>query len=190
VTKAELISDVLASLLPTEGLVLELAAGTGEQSFVFAERFGHLIWQPTDRDPDAVATIAARRDQANVPSMLRPLELDVTSDPWPVTQADFVTCIDLVNNVAIETMHAMFAGAARALPANAVLLLYGAVRFHGKFTAPATAELDRSLRSRDAACGVRDIRELTTSGTRSGLALERTIAMPEHQHALVFRRRF
>jgi Protein of unknown function (DUF938) len=190
VTKAELIGDVLASLLPTEGLVLELAAGTGEQSFVFAERFGHLIWQPTDRDPDAVASIAARRDQANVPNMLRPLELDVTSDPWPVTQADFITCIDLVNGVSIGTMHAMFAGAARALPANAALLLYGTVRFHGKFTAPANAELDRSLRSRDAACGVRDIRELAVAGTRSGLALERTIAMPEDQHALVFRRRF
>jgi SAM-dependent methyltransferase len=190
VTKAVLIGDVLASLLPTEGLVLELAAGTGELSFVLAERFGHLIWQPTDRDPDAVASIAARRDQANVPSMLRPLELDLTSDPWPVTQADFITCIDLVNSVPIETIHATFAGAARALPPNAGLLLYGAVRFHGKFTAPEIAELDRVLRSRDATSGVRDIRELTTAGTRSGLALERTIAMPEHQHALVFRRRF
>lgn len=185
-TKAEL----LASLLPKEGLVLELAAGTGEQSFAFAERFGHVIWQPTDRDPDAVATIAARRDQANVPNMLRPLELDVTVDPWPVTQADFITCIDLVNHVPLATMHAMFAGAARVLPANAVLVLYGPIRFHGKFTAPANAELDRALRSRDATSGVRDIRELTAAGTRSGFALERTIAMPEDQHALVFRRRF
>ena len=189
-SQAELIRDVLASLLPTEGLVLELAAGTGEASFVLAERFAHLIWQPTDRDPDAVASIAARRDQANVQNMLRPLELDVTSDPWPVTQADFITCIDLVNVVPIDAVHAMFAGAARALPANAALLLYGPVRFHGKFTAPANAELDRSLRSRDATFGVRDIRELTAAGTRSHLALERTIAMPENQHALVFRRRF
>ena len=182
--------ELLASLLPSEGLVLELAAGSGEHSFELAERFGHLIWQPTDRDPDAVANLAARRDQANVPNMLRPLELDVTVDPWPVTQADFITCIDLVNHVSLDTMHAMFAGAARALPANAALLLAGPTRFHGKFTAPATAELDRALRSRDATSGVRDIRELTAAGTRSGLALERTIAMPEDQHALVFRRRF
>jgi len=188
VTKAELIRDVLAPLLPPEGLVLELAAGLGDHSFVFAESFGKLTWLPSDRDPDAVAHIAAR--QANVPNMLRPLELDVTSDPWPVTQADFITCIDLVNDVPIDTMYAMFAGAARALPANAALLLYGAVRFHGKFPAPAIADLDRSLRSRDRDCGVRDIRELTVAGTRVGLALERTITMPEHVHALVFRRRF
>jgi hypothetical protein len=188
VTKAELIRDLLEPLLPTEGLVLELAAGLGECSFVFADSFKQLIWQPTDRDPDAVAHIAAR--QPNVPNMLRPLELDVTTDPWPVTQADFVTSIDFVNTVPLDTMHAMFAGAARALPANAALLLYGAVRFHGKYTAPAIAELDRSLRSRDATYGVRDLRELTVAGTRSGLALERTIAMPEHAHALVFRRRF
>ena len=166
--------------------MLELAAGTGEQSFAFAERFGHLTWQPTDRDPDAVASLAARRDQANVPNMLRPLELDVTVDPWMVTHADFITCIDLVNHVPVD---AIFAGAASALPANAVLFLYGPIRFHGKFTSPATAALDRALRSRDATTGVRDIRELTTAGTRSGLALERTVAMGEH-HALVFRRRF
>lgn len=187
-TKAELIRDVLAPLLPSEGLVLELAAGLGDCSFVFAESFKQLIWQPTDRDPDAVAHIAAR--QPNVPNMLRPLELDVTTDPWPVTSADFVTCIDLVNHVPLDAMHAMFAGSARALPANAALFLYGAVRFHGKYPAPAIADLDRSLRSRDRDCGVRDIRELTVAGTRSGLALERTISMPEHQHALVFRRRF
>ncbi|HET9993310.1 MAG TPA: DUF938 domain-containing protein [Kofleriaceae bacterium] len=187
-TKAELIRDVLAPLLPAEGLVLELAAGLGDCSFVFAESFGKLTWLPTDRDPDAVAHIAAR--QANVPNMLRPLELDVTADPWPVTQADFITCIDFVNGVPIDTVHAMFAGAARVLPANARLLLYGAVRFHGKFTAPENMALDQTLRSRDRACGVRDIRELTVAGTRSGLALERTIAMPEHAHAVVFRRRF
>lgn len=179
--------ELLASLLPTEGLVLELAAGAGEHSFIFAERFGHLIWQPTDRDPDAVANLAARRDQANLPNMLRPLELDVTVDPWPVTQADFITCLDFVNHVPLDTMHAMFAGAARTLPANAALFLFGPLRFHGKFTAPANVELDRVLRSRGG--GVRDIRELTAAGTRFGLALERTVAIGE-QHALVFRRRF
>jgi hypothetical protein len=179
--------ELLSSLLPAEGLVLELAAGSGERSFELAARFGHLTWQPTDRDPDAVAAIAVRRDQANVPNMLRPLELDVTVDPWLVTHADFITCIDLVNHVPVD---AIFAGAASALPANAVLFLSGPLRFHGKFTAPATAALDRALRSRDPTTGVRDIRELTAAGTRFGLALERMIAMPEHQHALVFRRRF
>lgn len=181
--------DVLASLLPSEGLVLELAAGLGERSFAFAERFGHLIWQPTDRDPDAVAHLAARRDQTNLPNLLRPLELDVAVDPWPVAQADFITCIDLVHHIPLDAVHSMFAGAARTLPPNAALFVFGPLRFHGKFTAPASAELDRALRSRDATTGVRDIRELTTAGTRFGLALERTLAVGD-QHALVFRRRF
>lgn len=165
--------ELLASLLPAEGLVLELASG--DHSFAFAERFPHLIWQPTARDPDAVASLAAR--QANISNMLRPLELDVTLDSWPVTQADFITYIGLVHDVPLD---AMFAGVARALPANAILLITGALRFHGKFTSPATAALP----------GVRDIRELTAAGTRANLALERTIALPDDQHALVFRRRF
>src|SRR3569832_2835272 len=168
-------------------MVLELAAATGEHSFVIAERFEHLICQPYDRDPDAVAQLAERREQAIVPNMLRPLELDVTVDPWPVAQADFITCIDLVNHVPLATVHALFAGAARPQPANAALFLLGPLRFHGKFTAPANAELARALRSRGG--GVRDIRELTTAGTRVGLALERSVALGDH-HVLVFRRRF
>lgn len=178
--------ELIASLLPKEGLVLELAAG--DHSFELAERFGQLVWQLTDRDLDVVAQLAARREQANVPNMLRPLELDPTVDPWPVTQADFVTCIDLVNRVPLDIVHAMFAGASRALPANARLLVTSPLRFHGKFTSPATAELDRTLRSRDGA--VRDIRELVAAGTRAGFAFEHMTALPEDHHALVFRRRF
>jgi hypothetical protein len=186
----EAIRDVLAPLLPAQGLVLELAAGTGQHAVMFARSFPNVTWQPTDRDPDAVANIAAHRDESNLPNLLPPLELDVALDPWSVERADFLICIDMVHAVPIETVHAMFAGAARVLSANAVLYLYGPYRFHGVFTAPSNAELDRSLRARDPAWGVRDIRELTVAATRNGLALERTIAMPANNHSLVFRRRF
>ncbi len=109
--------------------------------------------------------------------------------PWPVAQADAIVCINMIHISPPEALQALFAGAARTLGANGMLYLYGPYRFHGKFTAPSNEDFDRSLRSRDPSWGVRDIREVTVAGTRTGLGLEHTIAMPANNHSLVFRRR-
>src|SRR5262245_22961623 len=86
------IGDVLADWLPETGLVLEIASGTGEHALAFARRFGHLAWQPTDPDPEALASIAAW--QAEGPANLRPpVQLDVCGD-WPVGHADAMLCIN------------------------------------------------------------------------------------------------
>ena len=53
------IGDVLAEWLPPSGLVLEIASGTGEHALAFARRFPNLDWQPSDPDPEALASIAA-----------------------------------------------------------------------------------------------------------------------------------
>jgi len=185
----EPIREVLAPLLPAQGLVLEVASGTGQHVVHFAQSFPNLAWQPSDHDLEHVASIAAWRDEANLPNLLRPIELDVTLLPWPIAQADVVLCSNMVHIAPIEVMHALFAGAARVLPANGLLVLYGPFRFHGKFTAPSNQEFDESLRARDPRWGVRDIRELTVTGTRTGFGLEHTIAMPANNHTLVFRRR-
>lgn len=185
----ELIGEVLAKFLPSSGMVLEIASGTGEHAVHVARKLPAIVWQPTDVDPAALASIAAWRDEANLPNLLRPLELDVTVTPWPVAKADAIVCINMVHIVPMETVTALFQGAARALAAGGLLYLYGPYKFHGRFTAPSNEDFDRSLKERDPRWGVRDIRELTVTGTRTGFGLEHTLAMPANNHSLVFRRR-
>src|ERR1044071_9743666 len=73
----EPIGDVLADWLPATGLVLEIASGTGEHALPSPRRFPDLDWQPTDPDPQALASIAAW--QAEGPENLHPpLQLDVS----------------------------------------------------------------------------------------------------------------
>jgi tRNA G46 methylase TrmB len=70
----EPILEVLRRVLPPQGLVLEVASGSGEHAAYFAKRLPTLLWQPTDPDPRALASIAAHRTAADAPNLLTPLQ--------------------------------------------------------------------------------------------------------------------
>jgi len=182
----EPIREVLARVLPQAGLVLELAAGSGEHSIYFARAFPALAWQPSDLDLTALASIDAWRAEAALPNLMMPLCIDVTQPTWPIERADAITCINMVHISPWQAALGVFAGAERL--AAALLYLYGPYRFGGEFTAPSNAEFDRSLRARDPSWGVRDVRELEAAARERGYALREIIAMPANNHSLIFRR--
>jgi cyclopropane fatty-acyl-phospholipid synthase-like methyltransferase len=183
------ICDALAKVLPAQGMVLELASGTGERASHFARTFPHLAWQPSERDPEAVAALAQRCEQTGLANLLRPIALDVALQPWPVAQVDAIVAIDYTHAVPWDQVAAAFGGGARILASDGLFFLYGPFRFHGKYAAKELEEIDLTLRARDPSLGLRDIRELTVSGTRTGLGLEHVVAVPGARHALIFRRR-
>src|SRR5687768_16738499 len=81
----EPILGVLRGVLPQTGTVLEVASGTGQHTAHFAAALPGLRWQPSERDPELLGSITAwTHELANV---LPPLQLDVTSEPWPVAVA-------------------------------------------------------------------------------------------------------
>jgi len=182
----EPIRDVLARELPASGTVLELASGSGEHAIFMAAAFPHLTWQPTDLDPEALASIAAWRAEAALPNVNEPLRLDACDAHWPLDEAAAITCCNMIHISPWEATLGMFAGAARLLAPGALLYLYGPYRFNGAFTAPSNEAFDQSLRSRDPSWGVRDVTDLEAAA--SGFALREVISMPANNHSLVFRR--
>src|SRR5690242_21965328 len=82
------IADLLHEWLPPAGLVLEIASGSGEHVIHFAERFPTLEWQPSDVHPDALASIAAWRGEAQLPTMRAPVALDAAASGRPRDRAD------------------------------------------------------------------------------------------------------
>lgn len=181
------ILEVLRTVLPATGLVLEVASGTGEHVAYFASAFPNLEWQPTDRNPEARDSIAAwlTDGAANVRA---PLDLDVTSKNWPVTAADAVLAINLVHIAPWEATIGLMRGAGRILPDGGALYLYGAYRIDGRHTAPSNEEFERWLKAQDAAWGVRNLEDVVEEARAHGLTLIKTVAMPANNFSVVFRK--
>jgi SAM-dependent methyltransferase len=182
------ITEVLARHLPATGLVLEIASGSGEHALHFAAHFPALGFQPTDPDAAALASIAAWRAEAQLSNLLPPLALDVMADAWPVQEADAVLCINMIHIAPWEATAALIRGAARVLPRDGILFLYGPFKRHGHRTAPSNAEFDASLRAQDARWGVRDLEAVAEIASAAGCAAPVVEAMPANNLSVIFRR--
>lgn len=182
------IAEVLRDELPTSGLVLEIASGTGEHAVHFATAFPGISWQPTDPDEAARASIAAWRDEASLPNLLPPLELDAATDNWPVERADAMVCINMIHISPWACAEGLFAGAARILPEGAPLILYGPYFEETVETAISNLAFDDNLRRRNPAWGIRNIEDVDKLAARNGFSRARRVAMPANNLTLVYRK--
>lgn len=184
----EPILHVLRDYLPRLARVLEIASGTGEHAVWFSGAFPELTWQPTDRDPEALRSIAAWRDSAGRPNLLPPLPLDAAADIWPVTQADAVVAINMIHIAPWAATQGLIMGAARVLTPGGLLYLYGPFREGGVHTGAGNAAFDSDLRARDPFWGIRDLDEIAALASRHGFMAPERIAMPANNLSVVFRR--
>lgn len=183
----EAIAAVLAEELPTSGLVLEVASGSGEHVVHFAGHFPAINWQPSDPDPAALASIAAWSGEAGIANVRAPLMIDAASRDWPVSVADAILCINMVHISPWAATLGLMAGAGRLLPSGAPLILYGPFVEAYVPTAPSNLEFDDSLRAREPAWGLRDTRDVTAAAEAAGLCLTRRVQMPANNLILVYR---
>jgi len=182
----EPILDVLRAHLPASGTALEIASGSGEHAVAFAAAFPSMVWQPSDPDPANRASIAAWIAAAGTPNLLPPIDLDATTEIWPLATADAVVCINMIHIAPWAACLGLMRGAARLLAPGGLLYLYGPFRRFGAHTAPSNAAFDESLRARDPAWGVRDLDEVREAA--EGFAPPTVVAMPANNLSVLFRR--
>lgn len=182
----EPIASVLRQELPASGQVLEVASGSGEHCACFAEVFPGLVWQPTDPDPGALASIASWC--AGLGNVLPPLALDAAAEAWPVEAADALLCINMAHISPWPATLGLVAGAGRLLASGAPLIVYGPWRRRGVATAPSNEAFDASLQARDPRWGLRWVEDLDAAAAAHGLARTRLVEMPANNLTLVYRR--
>jgi len=183
---------LLKDVLPAEGAVLEIAAGTGQHAVYFAPELAPRVWLPSDPDPENVASIDGWRRDEPAQTLRPPIALDVTEPVWPVETdppdppISAIVAINLIHIAPWAAAEGLMAGAARILPAGGVLYLYGPYMVDGAHTAPSNAAFDEHLKSQDLAWGLRDVADVTALAKAHSLAHRRTEEMPANNFSLVF----
>lgn len=182
------ILDVLARVLPTRGVVLEVASGTGQHVIHFAKALPGLTWQPSDPDPELRESIAQRLGEEKLANVNPPIELDVTRLPWPLQTADAVVCINLIHVAPWSATLALLEGTKALLPAQHVLFLYGPYRRHGQHTSKSNEQFDSDLHAQNPEWGLRDLEAVSETAASSGFVLAEIVEMPANNFSLVFKR--
>ncbi len=168
---------------PTD--VLEVGSGTGQHAVYFGERLPHVRWQTSDRASNHPG-IEAWVSDAALPNVLPPLTLDVTSEPWPVSQVGAAFSANTVHIMSWPAVQSFFRGVARILEPGGKLLLYGPFNYGGRYTSESNARFDEWLRSRDSASGIRDFEAIDGEAAQVGLVLSDDVEMPANNRLLIW----
>jgi len=185
------ILDVLRKVMPVPGIILEVAAGSGQHGAWFAPEFPNHCWAPSDIQPEALGSIDAWCRNAGgtiLPARL----LDAAKPTWPVDDiANDLVAIYNVNMIHIAPWSAclgMLAAAEKLLPRHGILFLYGPFLRGGEAATDSDRQFDQTLRNQDPAWGLRDVKDVADAARSRCLHLLDRFDMPAGNLSLVFGR--
>jgi hypothetical protein len=178
--------------------LLEVAAGSGQHGEALAPPLcaeGLLrAWLQTDADARGVASCEARRAAAlaaaaaAAPPLLPPRLLDCGVAPWPAWVGeggpwDVVLAVNLLHIAPAHVGPALCRGAAAALRAGGLLLVYGAFLVGGKPTTPSNEEFHEKMRA--MGFGLQGVEDVQRWGEAAGLRWVAREDLPAHNFLLV-----
>lgn len=179
----------LQRLLPPQGVLLEIASGSGQHAAHCSAGLPGWQWQPSDVDAAALPSI--RTWCAGLDNVRAPLQLDVLSPEWPgvPAQVDAVFCANMIHAAPWACCGGLMRGVARHLAPQGVLITYGPYLEDGVETSPGNLGFDVDLRVRNAGWGLRRREEVEREAAQVGLVLRERVAMPTGNLLLVWMHR-
>lgn len=165
--------------------VLEIGSGTGQHAVHFAAAMPWLQWQCSDR-AENLPGIRAWLDEAALPNLPQPWQLDVSTGPWPAEKFDAVFSANTLHIMSWPEVEQLFAGIARVLATAGVVAIYGPFTIGGRFTSASNEAFDRSLKQAAPHRGIRDRDAVAALAGQHGLRLRADHAMPANNRTLVF----
>ena len=183
----EPILAVLRDTFADRRRLLEIGSGTGQHAVYFAAELPQLMWQTADVRAYHPG-IHAWLDEAALPNVLPPLELDVNQTHWHSGRYDAVFSANTLHIMGWPEVERFFAGVGEVLEPGGVLVVYGPFNYNGQFTSDSNARFDAWLKARDPASGVRDFESVDALARAQDLVLQRDVAMPANNRSLVWQR--
>lgn len=153
------IQSVLGKYLPDTGRVLEIASGTGQHIVSHAAVFPHLMWLPTDRDPERRASIEAYRRASGLENVLPPLLLDACARGWARRRGpvEVIVVVNLLHLITEADMAVLLDEACQSLTPGGVFAIYGPFLREGQTTSPGDAEFHADLEALGEGLGYKDL---------------------------------
>lgn len=188
------IGDVFETVMPLDGVILEVASGTGEHGAYMTGRFPDLRWIYSDVDEKSMASQKAWVTHSDADGRLSgPIRLDASAVSWDEAELsapfDAIYCANMIHIAPFEAAEGLLRGAGRVLGTGAKLLLYGPFARNGE-VAESNARFNEDLKRRDPSWGVRDLDlDLMPIAEQAGLVLDKVVGMPANNLIVVFRKR-
>ncbi len=181
----EPILSILRGVFADRRHVLEIGSGTGQHAVYFGQALTHLSWQTADV-LQYHAGIAAWLNEASLPNVMPPLELNVNQSAWHMGRYDAVFSANTLHIMSALEVAKFFIGVGQVLLPGSVLVVYGPFNYNGQFTSESNARFDQWLKARDPASGVRDFETVDALAQEQGLSLQQDYKMPSNNRTLVW----
>ena len=187
------ILQVLKTVFPKAGDVLELASGSGAHINYFALNFPGITFQPSDRDVNVFETMKSNRSRAGNTNVADPLRIDLTEpDSWPLEKErlyDAIIAINVFHLAPVSAAEGFAEIAAKLLKPEGFAAIYGPFKVDGSFTSPSNEAFDRSLREAGVpGRGLKDVRDLEKAADDRGIVLKLQLDLPANNFMLVFQK--
>lgn len=181
------ILKILAPALKHHQQLLEIGSGTGQHAVWFGKKLPWVTWQTSDLIEHHTG-ILQWLDEALLPNVLPPLELDTRKRPWPDVTADCVFSANTAHIMDDEGVTGMFRGVGELLPPGGTFLLYGPFNYNGRYTSASNARFDQWLHQRDPQSGIKHFETLDALATDAGMTLAEDNEMPANNRILCWRK--
>jgi SAM-dependent methyltransferase len=184
------IAAELVRLAPKRGRVLELASGTGEHAIRFAPALPGLSWQPTEVDPERLASIAAWAAHSPAPNLLPPRRLDATAPGWSRAEApvEMAVLINLLHLLPEPSVRVLLTEMAQALAPGGKAVVYGPFLRDGKTTSEGDSAFHARIQVEIPGAGYKDVAWVCETLRAAGAEQREIVAMPANNLLLVFGR--
>ena len=187
------IAKVLSNYISHNGLILEIASGSGEHGVFFQKNFPSIIWQTSDPELEHRKSIISWIVHHGLCSkMPEPLDLDVEKLPWPITKQlksliKGIVCINMIHISPWSCTKALFEESKRYLNQNDFLMIYGPF-FRKKIeTSESNLNFNQSLKSQNPLWGLRQLDEVNKLALENGFKLDKVFEMPANNLSVVYR---
>ncbi|MGI1679491.1 MAG: DUF938 domain-containing protein [Cellvibrionaceae bacterium] len=179
------ILNVLREEFSNSKSVLEVGSGTGQHAVYFAKHLSHLHWQTSDLSENHVG-ICQWINEAKLPNVKRPIELNAEKQPWDIKHVDALFSANTLHIMSWQQVKFFFEGLPNILLDQAIVAIYGPFNYGGEFTSESNARFNDWLKTQAPYRAIRDFEAINDLAKLANLSLLKDYEMPANNRMLIW----